>query len=173
MDISISFCCPILYHRLYPLQATDLSVQSPLAKDGPAKHGAEDGEITAKGQMLVQLLYGCTGLFVLSCLGYLRDNLASSESNVLVVVGLRRLHGGCESLVWVALKDTAHSSDLSVERNRLANSASSSAGDGGSRHIEKCLKLKMKILYGVINLIGVLGRIRSSNLSDNTLKESY
>lgn len=147
MDISISFCCPILYHRLYPLQATDLSVQSPLAKDGPAKHGAEDGEIS--------------------------DNLASSESNVLVVVGLRRLHGGCESLVWVALKDTAHSSDLSVERNRLANSASSSAGDGGSRHIEKCLKLKMKILYGVINLIGVLGRIRSSNLSDNTLKESY
>lgn len=41
----------------------------------------------------------------------------------------------------------------SVEGNRLANSAGSSAGDGGSRHIEKCLKLK--ILYGVINLIGV------------------
>lgn len=92
-------------------------------------------------------------LFILYCLGYLRDNLASGESNVLIIVGLCRLHGGCESLVWVALKDTAHSSDLSVEGNRLANSAGSSAGDGGSRHIEKCLKLK--ILYGVINLIGV------------------
>lgn len=101
--------------------------------------------------MLVQLLYACTGfLYVLS--GYLRDNLASSPSKVLDIVWPCGLHGDRESLVWVALKYTAHSSDLSVEGNRFANSAGSSASDGGSRHIEKCLKLK--ILF-VVNRIGI------------------
>lgn len=154
MDISISFCCPTLYHCLYHLFTGDRSVRpKPICKGRASQAWRRRWGNNCKKPNVSTAALWMDWLFVLYCLGYLRDNLASSKSNVLIIVGLCRLHGGCESLVWVALKDTAHSSDLSVEGNRLANSAGSSAGDGGSRHIEKCLKLK--ILYGVINLIGV------------------